>query len=236
MIKSNNSFFSRVPLYIPNRIIYFGFNLISVLSGKVNGNVREKHRQENGEFNITDEIFNNDKYIENQDLWENVKFGSGKKSNMKYSGCTVIAVYNALLSLNDRNRNIIDLIEYFERKGAALKGDFGIAPSYAYKYFKKHGYDAAYITSRNSNKIRQFGKKYDTFIVNFYWDKRNIFNKLHTINISLDKNGFTAHNMYCRRNDGKYESSRRYDDLFSAVDNLGKRTAPIVIIGIRKRN
>ncbi len=35
-------------------------------------------------------------YIENQNAWKNVKFGNSTNSNIQYSGCGIIATYNAL--------------------------------------------------------------------------------------------------------------------------------------------
>ena len=235
MIKNAKVFIKHAPLFIPNKIIFWAFTLISFFTGHVSKKLRKEHYRENGDKNIDSRIFCIDKYIENQAEWIKVKLGSGKHSNMEYSGCTIIAVYNALLNLKDGDRNILNIIDDFEKKGLALKGDFGISPFYAYRFFKKRGYKAKYITSRNKDLIRSFGDKFDTFIVTFYWDKKNIFNKLHTVNISKSDDGFVAHNMYFKKSDGKYHAKEACNDLFEAVEKLSKSGAPISIIGIKRQ-
>ena len=235
MIMKKTHFFSRLPVILPNRIMYAGYTLLSFFSFHVGKKVREAHFRENGEKNIDSRIFSTGRYIENQSLWKNVKFGSGKKSSMEYSGCTIIAVYNLLLSLGDKDRNILKIIDAFEKRGLALKGDFGIAPYYAYRYLKINGYKARYITSKNRNVIDKFGNSFDGFILTFYWDKYNIFNKLHTINISKENGKFVAHNCYHKDSNGKFGAIGPYDSLSDAVKAPGENTLPLVIIGVNNK-
>ena len=73
-------------------------------------------------------------FIENQNEWESVRFGL---STMKYSGCEIMAVYNALLDLGNRmnSQDMAELISKFERKGAELSGRWGCSPKSICKYF-----------------------------------------------------------------------------------------------------
>ena len=60
---------------------------------------------------------------------------------MKYSGCEIIAVYNAMLDLGRKSslEDMAELITAFEERGAALKGEWGVAPHAITNYWTPAG-------------------------------------------------------------------------------------------------
>jgi len=136
-------------------------------------------------------------YIENQSKWEDVKFGKGR-SNMEYSGCEIIATYNALVALGEKP-SMPDLIEYYENGGMALDGQFGSSPDAICKYFKKTGRDATMITDFSSpDKIKFIADNYTTFIATVYNNANDNTSMIHTVSITKTGSGddmrFVAHN------------------------------------------
>lgn len=226
-----------IPSFIPNRIVVGAFSLMAVFSGHIKKATRLSHFNENTQLleKADNAFFMAREYIENQNLWDKVKFGSHKKSNMAYSGCEIIATYNALISMGDIGTGITDLIRQFEKKGNALKGGFGIAPAYPAKYLKEKGYLVKRLTTRKKEKINAFGSVHETFLVTFYWDKADITKQLHTVNISKNNEKYFVHNVYHRDNNGSFSSLGPNESLSAAISALGERVTPMVIYGIDKR-
>ncbi len=110
-----------IPGYVPNRVVAGVFGFISFCTGSVANNKRQEHLDANDEYLRSSEIFSSSRFIENQTMWNKVLFGSHKKSNMAYSGCEIIATYNALTSLGDRSIRMPELINNFEKKAPHLK-------------------------------------------------------------------------------------------------------------------
>ncbi|WP_026660548.1 hypothetical protein [Butyrivibrio sp. AC2005] len=223
-----------IPKYIPNRVVLAFFSIIAFFSGPVKRELRERHFEENERFlkEKGDAFFHSGRLIENQMQWGSVLFGSHKNANMSYSGCEIIATYNALLCLGDRNTTISELIRYFEQKGAALKGGFGITPSAPANYLKKRGYKVKKVTTRKKLVIDRLGQEFHTFIVTFYWNRENIREQLHTVCISKESDGFYIHNNYCRAEGGAYVRKGAYRTLGDAVAGVGENAVPLVTVAI----
>ena len=226
-----------IPKYIPNAVVLAAFSVIAFLTGPVKKAVREAHFEENNRLFAQDEnrLLKDARYIENQKEWKAVHFGTHKKSDMSYSGCEIIATYNALRSLKDYSVSMPYLIRHYEQKGIALKGGFGISPSAAIKFFRNRGYDVKKITTRNKGAIDSIGEEYQTFIATFYWNVENIKDQLHTVNISKETDGFYVHNNYCRGEGGAFTCQGAYRSLGDAIYAVGSTAVPIVIICIRPR-
>ena len=226
-----------IPKFIPNCMVWSVFSVISFLTGPVKSRIRDFHYEENSRI-LSERgasLFKDKGYIENQAELNEIYFGTHKKSNLSYSGCEIIATYNALTSLMDNSATLPYLIRYFEQKGITLKGGFGISPSAPYRFFKNRGYDVKKITTRNKEAIRSLGEQYQTFITTFYWNVENIKDQLHTVNISKEPNGFYIHNNYYRGVSGTYMGQGPYKSLDEAVYSLGERTAVMVVVAIRNR-
>ena len=180
-----------------------------------------------------------EKHIENQPQWKQIRFG---RFTMDYSGCEIIATYNAILSLGETlpEQGITDLIGAYEKKGAVLWGGWGVAPRAIYRYFKEKGYDTAMTCSTAPEDISKMGEEYSTAIITVYNDARDITKQIHTMNVSkTDQNTFVLHNCYRRDRNGSYTMGLPHASLWEAIRSLGGgRAKPICIIGINpvKRN
>lgn len=182
-------------------------------------------------------IYAKDKYIENQNAWQEVKFGI---SDMRYSGCEIIAVYNALKALGEpvSEHTVVDLIAMCEQNGAVLGGKFGTSPYAVEDYFKERGYDVMTTTSRDPSAINRIGEKCDTVIVNAYNNKNDITAMIHTVSITREEEGtYSVHNAYYidKKGNGidKYVSKDGHGTLQEAIDAISKHASlSICVIGI----
>ena len=178
-------------------------------------------------------------YIENQSEWTMVKFGCGSNATINYSGCGIIATYNALYDLGESvsAQTMVDIISYYERDGAAISGMFGVAPNAIENYFRKNGYKVEATTDRDAEIINRIGQEYETVIVTAYNDKEDIWEQLHTVSITTEYNGeYTIHNVYPQNTDvhtGKYG----YATLQEAIENISEQKPAVInVIGISNAN
>lgn len=206
--------------------------------------VIEKHKVQNMKILLNGSPENNgtaiyaeNAYIENQNVWQEVKFGA---SDMRYSGCEIIAVYNALRALGEpvSERTVVDLIALYEQDGAVLGGKFGTSPYALEEYFKRNGYDVIMTTGREPSEINRIGERCDTVIVNAYNNRNDITAMIHTVSITREREGtYSVHNAYYIDNkkagNDKYASKDGYGTLQEAIDAISKY-APlsIAVIGI----
>jgi ATP-binding cassette subfamily B protein len=228
--------YSFIPQHISNKMVLHFFDALWKASHifmsrkKIEYNFNH-NRDELQKMNVAKQA-----YIEKQAQWKNVAFGSGKKSDMAYSGCEIIAVYNALLALkaNISQNTMPELISYFERNGAVLLGTFGTSPRALYRYFYRNHYDAVIDDTTENDRINAIGEKYDVFLASFYNDKYNINNMIHTVCITKDMSGkYTAHNAYTRDINGGFTHTAEYDTLAEMINSLGSNPKVICTIGIK---
>lgn len=236
-----------VPRHIPNCLVAGVIGFMQMLQRtskeKVEKNFIENSRllEEQAGLQGGVPFFQPGAYIENQRLWRKVNFG--RDYTMSYGGCEIIAVYNALLSLGKElsGSDMAELISHFERRGAVRGGLWGVAPQAVKPYFKRKGYYVKKTWSRKEKAINRIGEKSDTLIVFSYNNGRDIFDGMHTVNISKEEEGkFHVHNDYRTGPDGQgrivFVSHGPYDTLAEAVSNLSEGTAvSICVIGVRKK-
>lgn len=175
-------------------------------------------------------------YIENQSQWENVKFGCSPNSNMSYSGCEIIATYNALSALGESTSadTMVNLISTYEKDGAALFGEFGTSPHAIEKYMKNAGYQVQTTDSRDTQKLAEIDQSSDVFITTVYNNQKDITDMVHTVCITKTKDGkYAAHNTYIRDKHGNYVANTA-DTLDEAINEIGSDTGIIHVIGIKK--
>lgn len=175
--------------------------------------------------------------IENQNEWESVRFGL---STMRYSGCEIMAVYNALSDLGNRltAQDMAELISAFERKGAELKGRWGCSPKSIREYFIRRGYRVTMTTSAKPSVINSIGENSDSIIITAYNDRNDIRKMIHTISVTKSNSGnYTLHNAY-RRINGRYAAYSGNSPVNSLWEVIGLisqgQAASICIIGISK--
>ncbi|MCM1302936.1 MAG: hypothetical protein NC305_09350 [Lachnospiraceae bacterium] len=176
-------------------------------------------------------------FIENQNEWESVRFGL---STMKYSGCEIMAVYNALLDLGVRMtaQDMAELIGDFERKGAERKGRWGCSPGSIRRYLLRRGYRVTMTTRRNPDMIDLIGENSDSIIITAYNDRNDIRRMIHTVSVTKDSGGYyILHNAYKRIN-GRYAAYGGNSPVGRLWDIIGLisqgQAASICVIGIGK--
>lgn len=180
-------------------------------------------------------FFTANHFIENQNDWGNVRFGL---SDMKYSGCEIMAVYNALLDLGNEMtaQSMAELISEFERKGAVLNGKWGCAPRSIYKYLVRRGYRVTMTTCADPDTINTIGKNSNSVIITAYNDRNDIRKMIHTISVTKDNLGnYTLHNAYKRINGryAAYSSDSPIKNLWDVIGVMSQgQAAPICVIGI----
>ena len=188
-------------------------------------------------------ILEPDNYVENQHEWKDVQFGSWKRHNMQYSGCEIIATYNALLALGEKvsGRTMVNLISHYEADGAALNGDFGVSPTAIFDYFENRGYDVSITYSKDKAVINSLGENSDTIIATVYNDRKNIMKEVHTVCITKDADKkYFIHNSYVKdgRNvyvrKGKCGKGEGFDTVQEAAVNVSPDSSIICVIGISR--
>ncbi len=185
------------------------------------------------------EILKPEKYIENQAQWGKVQFGSFYKHNMKFSGCEIIATYNALMNLGEEvsGQTMVTLISNYEGDGAALNGNIGVSPNAIADFFKNSGYHVSLLTEKDRNIINNLGKRSDTTIVTVYNNQKDITAQVHTVSITREEDEkFSIHNSYhYNTRKGAYVSRGGYDTLQDAIDGISSNTSVISVIGIQRK-
>ena len=176
-------------------------------------------------------------YIENQAEWKNVKFGQ-RRSSMKYSGCEIMAVANALNSFGAglSPEGLADLIMHFEKDGMCMDGNIGTSPIALKEYLEECGYSTEYSLTSDAGKINEIGINYDTVIVFAYNNKNDIWGRIHTVCITKDATGgYIIHNASRKMADGKYHASKAYPLLNDAICDIGrnKKSKSIMVMGVK---
>lgn len=165
-------------------------------------------------------------------LWDKL-FSGGRSINAAFCSCEVIAIYNALLNLNQNGSypSFPKLLYYFEKRYTMLSGYFGTSILGLYRYFSENGYRAEYFSGKKITKenVDRLEKEYDTYVFMSFNDSKNVTNMIHTMCITKEAEGYFIHNAY---------SNTFYESLFDAVKNYNSYkdnvSAPIIVMGIKK--
>lgn len=165
----------------------------------------------------------NEVFEENQRSLRAIPFG---KYNLAYSGCEVIAVSNALIALK-AGEPLKQLVYEFERDGILANGRFGTSPKAMRDFFVKKGYET--IFSTKVNDFDRIGESYDSLILTFYNDKKDISKQVHSVNITKLEGKLYVHNLHC---DGR--KSGPYDTINQCLTTInGGQAKGISLIGIK---
>ena len=223
-----------IPKHISNKIVLSILSFLTHVSFISNATIKE-HSMRNGQC-IKAHLTRG--FIEDQYKWIDVQYG---KKNISYSGCEIIAVYNALYSLNIEvnAKFLVELISYFEKKGTVLNGRWGTSPNAVLKYLRKRGFEAEILINDDINQLKQIENKYDTFIVTVYNDRYDITKQIHTVNISRNNGAYQIHNVYFKDEKGnpipknRDFSGKTIRDLSVAVENISASNCKMIsLIGI----
>lgn len=246
-IKPTSVFFNRIvkacrafiPQKIPNVTVLNALRILSILPVPMIGvamnhlyNTRILCGQDRGG---SPDFYDADGYIENQNEWKKVNFGFFY--HMNYSGCEIIAVYNALRALGEKvsAQTMADLISMFERRGAVLGGLFGTSPHAIKAFLVRSGYEVSMTVDKDAETVIKIGESSDTVIVTAYNNEKNIMAQVHTVSITKEKGEtYSIHNAYHRVN-GKYAAKEGYRTLQDAVHAMSNSApASISVIGISR--
>lgn len=177
-------------------------------------------------------------YIENQVQWSGIRFGAGRHHCISYSGCEIIAVFNAWRALRGPGtfRQMAELIREFEKHGAALWGAFGTAPRALIKYLKRQGL-VVRVSYGESDSLQEIERESRVMIATVYNDRMDITRQIHTVCITRDEDrGYVLHNAYKRDKDGAYCESDSYITLDDAVAHISVYEPKLIcLIGVSQR-
>ena len=239
MKRIRNRFLSLIPKYVSNRLFLYVYQMLSVV--RVPRKVREKNYAYNLEQLCRMQEGLRDvpmAYIENQDEWKEIRFGAGRHHNMSYSGCEVIATFNACKALGGpaSPEQMAGLISSYESHGAALLGEFGTSPRAIERYFRQNGYTVTVSYGEKFDEVDRIGDTYQVMIATVYNDKNDITKQVHTVCITGDReSGYVLHNAYLRNENGTYVESVPYKTVGDTVDHISRYCPKLIyLIGIRR--
>ena len=175
------SFFtSFIPQKISNETAINFFDTLRKTSKSNNNNFKQNLIKNNKNYeNHINTINNNKGYIEDQKSYKDMHYGN---KTMDYCGCGVISVFNAMNDLTGTHEMSLPLmIDYFEKDGITLSGQFGTAPRAIEDFFINQGFKT--ISSTKEEDYDIIDKNYDSFILTFYNDKIDIFKQVHIIKL-----------------------------------------------------
>lgn len=187
-------------------------------------------------------------YIENQRDFSDMRFG---KTTVKYAGCEILAVFNLFRSLQNRsasgdedcqdnaeNRDTVfnaflslpKLISEFEADGMMLAGRAGTAPKAIRDFLVKQGFRTSMVT--DSSAFDKLGEEADSLILTMFNNGLNVFEQVHTINISKEGAGFVAHNVY-----GDGRTVGPFASVSEVIAHINEgRARGISLIGVKTKN
>ena len=227
---------SFIPRHVGNSVVLKVYHLLTLIP------VPQKIRKKNHDHNATwlkdakwDFLTVPSVYIENQNEWGEILFGWGSHHNMKYSGCEIIATFNALKALGKAVSPdfMAELIGEYEKHGAALWGEFGVSPPAVCAYLKKYGFSVVTAKKDNDKSLDMADSRCRVFIVTVYNDAKDITAQIHTICITKEENKYILHNAYRRNQKGDYVASISYATLKEAIAHIsGQEVKMIYLIGV----
>ena len=237
MSKVKNFWVSFIPKYVSNRIFLRIYHFIALVP------VPQKIRDQNYQSNIVQlsnahwDVWSvHSAYIENQYEWDNIMFGAGKHHNMRYSGCEVLATFNALKTLTGTGspESMAELIREYEARGAALMGEFGTSPRAIEAYFKKQGFQVTVTDKGDRASLEKVDRQSQVLIAVAYNNANDITQQVHTICITKEaETGYILHNTYRKDKNGKYIASAPYATLSDAIKNMSRYEPKLIyLIGI----
>lgn len=166
---------------------------------------------------------NSNGYIEDQIRWTDTLYGS---STIQYSGCEIIATYNAFRSVTDHPLSFPAMIREYEQDGMVLSGKFGTSPKAIRDYLERNGFLTEFSTDEKD--FDDMGRRCDSLILTMYNDRNDISRQVHTINISKKDREFTAHNVY-----GNGKVLGPFDSVSDTIAGINRGKARgISLIGI----
>ena len=210
----------RIPSVLGNRIVREHFDL--------NVQSFENHRGK---------IAADGGFIENQNEFTDMYYGS---ASVRHSGCEVIAVYNIMRALTDKEPSLPKLIAAFEKNGMIFYGSLGTDPGEMKYFLRKQGFLVEEYT-RNEDfprllqdsgfegewRLKRFHRvipENEAFVLTFYNDRSDILQGLHTAAVTSNGRGLYLHN------DGGTRARGPYPGLSWVLNEYEHRGAGMISI------
>lgn len=163
-------------------------------------------------------------FIEDQYAYAAQPYG---RSTVREAGCEAIAAYNALLALRGEAPTLAELTRWFRRRGMVLGGRWGTAPQAVRSLLERLGLRCGWCTEPAC--FEAFAAGYEVLILTFYNDVDDLFRGVHTVCITRDADGFTAHNAL------RDKPTCAYPTLSALMAALpGGRAGGISLLGINR--
>ena len=227
---------SFIPMHVGNSVVLNVYNLLTMIP--VPQNIRKKNHDHNA-IRLKDAKWNYlaapSAYIENQNAWGEILYGWGFHHNMRYSGCEIIATFNALKALGKAASPdfMAELIGEYEMHGAALWGEFGVSPPAICAYLKRQGFSVVTAKKDDDKSLDMASNRCQVFIATVYNNAKDITAQIHTVCITKEEGGYILHNAYRRNQNGAYAASIPYATLKEAITRIsGQEVKMIYLIGI----
>ncbi len=240
--------YSSLPARMSSRVVLGVLEVLrrrSRKSGQDPNPEKERNRIRSGRIakHHMPSVRRNNGYIEDQNEYVDVVYG---KHTMRYSGCEVIAVYNALRHLYGRQRfSLAALIAEFEKDGILREGRFGTSPRAVNDFLLRLGLRTRFCTKESG--FEEAAKESDAVILTYYNDRKDIYQGLHSVCLTrepklsaADKDGgkaenagrnkkdtcWLAHNVY-----GNGAKPKAYPDISTFLNtvNAGKASGLCMI-------
>ena len=228
---------SFIPRHVSNRTFLRMYQITALIP--VPRKIREKNYNSNiVQLNNIDWDFwtVSSAYIENQNEWDKIMYGASAHNNMRFSGCEIMATFNAQKALMGTGspESMARLISKYEAKGAALWGKFGVSPRIIEDYFRKQRIMVMTTDKGDSESLNMVDSQCQVLIATVYNDANDITKQIHTVCITKDTGkGYVLHNAYRRDKNGTYIASTPYTTLSDAIDNISRNEAKLIyLIGI----
>ena len=223
-----------LPDCLPNRSFVYAYHLLSIMTGFIPEVIIRRHREENRKKFPA--LFFGQGYIEDQIKWQAIRFGTHPRSNLCYSGCGIIAAWNACFALRLLpDWTMAELIAQFEKKGSVLWGGFGISPLAICRFFRNQHKAVALTYTEKQEPLDRFGNEHDVYIATVWNDRKHSRSGLHTVCITKEKDGFVAHNIYRKGSNGKWIPAEASPTLSQAVNCISKAPKPVVVLGMSRQ-
>ncbi len=252
-IKKTGFLFARlyafIPLYVSNITIIRVMNILRRLQLRGGAYAKahiEKNKMALDKLKSSLPDLYSGRYIENQKSLGSLMLG---KSDMAYAGCEVIAVYNALRSLEMTQVSLIGLIADFEKDGIIHGGKYGSAIGAVKDHLDRYGLKT--VMTYKKDLMGRLMDESHVSILTMYNDRSTIGAQIHSICITrvetdspprevtvsgIDSESkahvFYVHNLH---GDGRvFGPYRDYDAMVGSLND--GRIGPIALIGINKRD
>ena len=227
-------------MHVSNSVVLNAYHLLALIP--VSPKIRKNHHDHNTLWlrdSKWDFLTVPCAYIENQNEWGKVLYGWGSHHNMKYSGCEIIATFNALKALGkaDSPDFMAELIREYEAHGAALWGEFGVSPKAVCAFLKRQGFSVVTAKKGDDLSLNTVDSRCGVFIATVYNDAKDITAQIHTVCITKEDKGYILHNAYRRDQSGIYAASIPYATLKEAIAHIsGQEPKLICLFGIDSHN